>query len=551
MSASHNTTEQSPGELLAQAVLCEEGGRYAEGLRLAQQAVNRTKGVDESLHARAQECLALLQSDLGDSETAARVIHQAYAYWLCRDDAAGQASALCVLARIYPRLGLLREGCDFAIKALNLARLIEHGGLQVRALRQISWYHIQVSEFDEAQRLLNQCLALALAQNDTDGTFWTLNNLSHILNLLASRCASRGDKQGSIALVAQVLPMVEQSIALAKNSGNQLHLAFALSNQADIYIIRGDELRARCLIAEYAELARQIGFRRLLAYARLDEVRLLVARGRHREAVQVLSTSAHQQLISEQADLFLATEHALYCACKADGDFRAALIHLEAHAAREREHLVVRSEAQARVLLARMDLEQAQAATQRAQLEVQVQQIRANALELERDALAHKALEDSLTHIGNRRAADQRLNLVMAQPFGERNRLVIALADADHFKAINDAHGHAVGDLVLVEMAQLMKESLRLHDAVFRYGGEEFLLVLSQATEAAGLEVCSRVRARVESFNWRSIAPDLSVTVSLGMASRRASDTLTSLMERADGALYGAKDAGRNRIVRG
>jgi diguanylate cyclase (GGDEF)-like protein len=140
---------------------------------------------------------------------------------------------------------------------------------------------------------------------------------------------------------------------------------------------------------------------------------------------------------------------------------------------------------------------------------------------------------------------------MMAHPLGDRNRLVIALADADNFKAINDRHGHAVGDLVLVEMAQIMKESLRLHDTVFRYGGEEFLLVLTDATDAAGLEVCSRIRARIEAFNWRSLGRDLRVTVSLGVATRHAGDSLTALMERADSALYQAKNAGRNRVVRG
>jgi diguanylate cyclase (GGDEF)-like protein len=96
-----------------------------------------------------------------------------------------------------------------------------------------------------------------------------------------------------------------------------------------------------------------------------------------------------------------------------------------------------------------------------------------------------------------------------------------------------------------------MKESLRLHDSVFRYGGEEFLLVLSEATEATGLEVCSRIRARIETFNWRSLGRDLRVTVSIGLATRRAGDSLAALVERADGALYSAKNAGRNRVVRG
>jgi diguanylate cyclase len=539
MSALPITTTQSPSELLAQAVLCEEGGGYVAGVQFATQAADQSHGVDEALHASALECLALLQSELGESEDAAKAAHSAVAIRVALGDLAGQAGALCVVANVYTRLGLTREGCDFAMQALELARRIDHRPMQCKALHQISRYHIAVGELDDAQRLLRQSLAIAREQNDRRELFWALNNVSHVLGLLANQCAAQGDSPASEALIARMLPILDETTRLAKDAGNMLWQAFAVSNLADVYILRGDELRARALIDEYAALAREIDFHRLLAYAQMDEVRLLVARGQHGQVIQLLTTPVHRALIAEQVDFVLDTDDALYRAHKALGDFQSALVYLEAHAAQERARLTLRSEKQARVLLARMDLAQAQATAERAQIETQVQQLRANALEQERDVLAHKALEDSLTHIGNRRAADQLLGAVMAHPFGDRNRLVVALADVDHFKKINDQHGHAVGDLVLVEMAQLMKESLRLHDSVFRYGGEEFLLV------------CSRIRARIETFNWRSLGRDLRVTVSIGLATRRAGDSLAALVERADGALYSAKNAGRNRVVRG
>jgi diguanylate cyclase (GGDEF)-like protein len=122
------------------------------------------------------------------------------------------------------------------------------------------------------------------------------------------------------------------------------------------------------------------------------------------------------------------------------------------------------------------------------------------------------------------------------------------MIDLDHFKAVNDEHGHAAGDEVLRGVAEALRESLRQHDIPGRYGGEEFGVLLPGSDAAAAEAIAERVRRKIE---WASFAGELKVTASVGCAAIHADDLFpASLVARADRALYAAKAAGRNRAMR-
>jgi diguanylate cyclase (GGDEF)-like protein len=125
----------------------------------------------------------------------------------------------------------------------------------------------------------------------------------------------------------------------------------------------------------------------------------------------------------------------------------------------------------------------------------------------------------------------------------------VAFADLDHFKHINDSHGHAAGDAVLHQIGRRMHSMLRVSDAIGRYGGEEFLLVLPRADAPGGREVAERVRAAVEKEVVMAESFGLRVTVSLGVASTDTSGfDPVRLVADADQALYRAKAHGRNCV---
>ena len=141
----------------------------------------------------------------------------------------------------------------------------------------------------------------------------------------------------------------------------------------------------------------------------------------------------------------------------------------------------------------------------------------------------------------------------------ERNRMErggkpfsIALLDLDHFKRINDGFGHLVGDRVLVQLVRRIVPMLRSCDALGRYGGEEFVLLLADAGDAAGAGTAlERIAESVRNHAWSEVAPGLAVTLSAGFAICRPDESLHQLISRADAALYRAKNAGRDRVCEG
>ncbi len=160
------------------------------------------------------------------------------------------------------------------------------------------------------------------------------------------------------------------------------------------------------------------------------------------------------------------------------------------------------------------------------------------------DALAH---HDALTQLPNRRRFDEYLEAIWHACGQQQRPLTLMVVDVDHFKAYNDRHGHAAGDAVLQSLAKVLGSSLRRsEDLIARYGGEEFVVVMPGADKAAALAAAEQLRLAVDRMQ-------LDVSVSIGVASQvpTEGDSSSTLFERADKALYQAKEGGRDRVVAG
>lgn len=159
------------------------------------------------------------------------------------------------------------------------------------------------------------------------------------------------------------------------------------------------------------------------------------------------------------------------------------------------------------------------------------------------------ALTDALTGLPNRRHG---LDYLAAEwGFARANNFPLAclMLDIDHFKRINDTQGHPAGDAVLRQLATLLKGLSRVEDMLFRYGGEEFALILPGTDLATGLRIAERMRAQVEAAIFRYDGPELRISVSLGLATGERRESAEALLKAADEALYEAKQGGRNRVV--
>jgi len=168
-----------------------------------------------------------------------------------------------------------------------------------------------------------------------------------------------------------------------------------------------------------------------------------------------------------------------------------------------------------------------------------------------REALRIQATHDPLTGVWNRAAIMEALGRELARAAREDGLVAVVMADLDHFKRINDTYGHLAGDEVLKEAIHRVCSSLRPYDLIGRYGGEEFLIVLTGDSALSAANIAERVRECVAGKPVRVAESNIRVTVSLGLATAEMPGPVwaESLVRAADTALYRAKAAGRNRVA--
>jgi two-component system cell cycle response regulator len=168
------------------------------------------------------------------------------------------------------------------------------------------------------------------------------------------------------------------------------------------------------------------------------------------------------------------------------------------------------------------------------------------------DMLTRISLTDGLTEIDNRRCLEDRLHEMWEHSVRLHEPIALIMCDIDKFKLVNDKYGHQAGDSVLKEVAKLLKDEARQIDRVGRYGGEEFLLILSGTVLDAAVTFADRLREKVEGHTFTYTGGTLRRTISCGVAASphpRVKDQ-EALLKAADEALYVAKETGRNRVVR-
>jgi diguanylate cyclase len=187
----------------------------------------------------------------------------------------------------------------------------------------------------------------------------------------------------------------------------------------------------------------------------------------------------------------------------------------------------------------------------------EVESLQGNVTRLERELDEHRekarqaresSLHDPLTGCHNRLAYRERGAIEEARWRRYGSDLSVMVVDVDRFKAVNDAFGHNAGDQALKAIAQLAGRQLREVDFFGRWGGEEFVVLLPETPLNAALAVAEKVRRTIEAFRFHAHGKRVPVTISCGVAQLRDGDTLDSAFERADRALYAAKNGGRNCV---
>lgn len=188
--------------------------------------------------------------------------------------------------------------------------------------------------------------------------------------------------------------------------------------------------------------------------------------------------------------------------------------------------------------------EKKQALAKLEQIHLEIEQKQAELLSMNA-SLVELSETDKLTSLKNRRYFQEKLEEQLSNYEKSASPFSLFILDIDHFKKVNDTFGHQVGDEVLAQLAQLLKNQARSLDTVARYGGEEFVVILPETDQHEAKAIAEQLRQAVEQAKWQTGR----ITVSVGIATAIKTDNETTILQRADKALYASKENGRNRIT--
>lgn len=514
---------------------------------------------DERLRAQTLLALARAYPRAGQAAEGARAGCEALLWFEQLEDVVGACDAHSQLALAYALLGVGRESLDHALQALDLARHLQDREREAWALLRIGNAQAALDNPVQARELTQQARELAQQQGLLELDFACLSNQAFFT--IDELEQSRFDDDASPGQVTQAMAVVlaHQALELARAHANPYRQAIALAHLNDALLLGGDWQRAMHSVAELEQLAKAQDLHALERQAQLQQARLAAAQGAWLTAIAQadnLLREAAGQLLPRQRKALLTL---LYESHKALGDSGRALAYLEELMRVERQTVRDAQLVHTQLLLVRDEVQQAVGRAERAQAEAQAAKLRSALLEREAKQLQQRlqdtdreAREDALTGLANRRHAEQSLATCLQMARRLQQPLSLGLLDLDHFKKVNDRFGHACGDAVLRELAGLLRRHLPPGALAARWGGEEFLIVLPNLDAAAAQQALDALRDAVQHHDWGRLAEGLAVTASIGATLILAEDEgWARSLERADAALYAAKNAGRNRVLIG
>jgi diguanylate cyclase (GGDEF)-like protein len=365
-----------------------------------------------------------------------------------------------------------------------------------------------------------------------------------------------GRAHAALGNPVEALSAYEQSLEKHRQNGDTAYLPPALARLGTALGELGREEEARAAFAGALGMVEE-GHQDEFA----DEVLAAAGRfhlGRQEPELAIPFLDRALALISEDESTRRLYElhAALSDAYEQTGDLRPALEHYKQY--HEVRQAVADSATMVRIrgLMLQFDVERARQQEEIVRLRnIELQQanqdlqVRQEQLTAENQELHQISIEDSLTLLFNRRYLDLQLGVEVSRARRHPRPLCVAMCDVDHFKDINDRHTHTVGDEVLRTIARVFRDTARGTDILARFGGEEFLLILPE-TDLAGAEaLAERIRTAVADHEWSEIAPELRVTMSIGVAELLETMDSSALLAAADARLYAAKRSGRDRVV--
>ncbi|MCY7288521.1 MAG: diguanylate cyclase [Cryobacterium sp.] len=534
-----STLEPAIDELLVECERASASGRHLDGVGQAE-AVLARPGATKRQQAQARELLALHRLRLGDYEASVEQGLLALEFLDGSGDLIRQSKVHCTLVLAYSDTGLYEQALRHVLVALETARTSGSAVAEFWALSRSSMVHEGMGDSEQALVLGQQALEMSRTIDDAEARFVGLNNLGDTCLVQAQAQRAHGLDAGPS--LKRALLLVREAVAVAPGQGHSFYESIARPHLVSILIALGEHAEAREQAGRARRLAKTNGFRSLEENNDAQLAEVARGEGRIDDATAMMNAQLMVATLEDDPALHIMLHQSLYEMHKQTGRFEQALVHYE-----ELHALIVKRTTdtagiQSQMLVNTLGIEQARHEAERSQLDAERLRIRAAELDLQ-------ANTDPLTRLPNRRALDRQLPPLMGLARDHRQPLCVAMIDMDHFKQVNDEHGHATGDQVLSAMASLLRAVTRDSDMAVRVGGEEFLLVFADTTLEQAEQACERLLASVRGYHWGALAPGLACTVSVGLAELTPGETVAGWLARADAALYDAKGGGRDQLA--
>jgi diguanylate cyclase (GGDEF)-like protein len=500
----------------------------ARGAALAREAIELARATGDALgEAQGLYCLGRNLHSQADYPAVFETQGDSLALFRSLGHVDGEARCCNLLGITYRQLADYGRALEMYDVALKGFRDTGDRKWQARVISNIGNIEIQLGNHSAALELFEQALEIRREIGDTEGAGFDLNNaaVGRIQRALQLRTA--GDRDSCQLEAESALRLLDRALAIARQYGYRRLEAYCLQTMGEAYQAMARPEVALAMADDFLRIAHESSDKWIEAHGLACAGELRHQLGRHAEALAQLgqalawfeSLGARDEaarvlrILSQAHEALDQITEALACIRKA-GAIDQALRSEE-------------TESRARALAARRRLDQARVETER---------------------YRRLAMEDSLTGLANRRQLDERLEALVREARKSGTVVSVALADVDHFKGINDRFSHAVGDEVLRCVGEVLRGHCRLGDLVGRYGGEEFMMVFRHLEIRAASEICERVRRSIEDWDWKSIHPQLRVTLSMGLSSSASFDDPQAILDAADHWLYEAKHHGRNQI---
>ncbi len=451
---------------------------------------------------------------------------------------------LWLTGKVHNNLGTFAEALRAFMRGLALAQAHHDPTMEVRTLTGMASVYTWLDDYDTATALLERTLMLARTLPDyprIGGS--TTHALARIRIMSGRMLRDEGDDARAEIAFNQATALLDEATALAEATGNVQLVTVCNLSRASMAIHRDDPACARHWLTAIDASIIQMRAERYQGSFLTYLGRANALEGDH-DAALALYEQARAVYEGIDARSYLRRLHQLTSiSYEALGDSDRALAHFKRFYDYDRVIKREQTRQQAMVLAVRLDLE-------RAKYEAEMHRAQSIILAAQNDELREKVVRDPLTGLFNRRYLEEMLTRELANARVSVLPVSIVAVDLDHFKAINDTYGHAAGDEMLRAIADLLLSQTRLGDAVCRFGGEEFVVVLPGADAQAAWQWAEQRRLAFAALRVTHEGAELHTTFSAGVATAPTDgDTTDALLRSSDHALYAAKHAGRNCVI--